>query len=189
MIGWGYKAQRLGHDLLKKFAKKQTKAPPPSTGKPPVKAQVIHFINKKMPGNLPKKSARALLDIEDDKVIPIIRNPKTTTADTSRVLSPVAVERLFSSGLATKRVGSGVQTSCKRLPVWVISSGRGGRQAKCDDTASCSSHGHTLITGLRGARACGNCYDQRQRSSSRNFQWLPPRNPEYCWKNSGSWKR
>jgi len=82
MIDWGYKAQRLGHDLLKKFAKKQTKAPPPSTGKPPVKAQVIHFINKKMPGNLPKKTARALLDIEDDKVIPIIRNPKTTTADT-----------------------------------------------------------------------------------------------------------
>jgi FAD/FMN-containing dehydrogenase/Fe-S-cluster-containing hydrogenase component 2 len=59
MIGWGYKAQRLGHDILKKLAKKQTKAPPATHGKPPVREQVIHFINKKMPGNLPKKTARA----------------------------------------------------------------------------------------------------------------------------------
>ena len=28
MIDWGYKAQRLGHEVLQKFAKKQTKAPP-----------------------------------------------------------------------------------------------------------------------------------------------------------------
>ncbi len=85
MSYWGMKAQRLGHDVLKKFAKKQTKAPPPTVGKPKVREQVIHFINKKMPGNLPKKSARALLDIEDDKIIPIIRNPQTTNADTEAV--------------------------------------------------------------------------------------------------------
>ncbi|WP_394781493.1 DUF3683 domain-containing protein, partial [Undibacterium sp.] len=66
MTGIVFKAQRMGHDLLKKFAKKQTKAPPASVGKAPIKEQVIHFINKKMPGNLPKKTARALLDIEDD---------------------------------------------------------------------------------------------------------------------------
>ncbi len=75
MIGWGYKAQRFAHDLLKKFAKKQTKAPPSTHGRPPVREQVIHFVNKKMPGNLPKKAARALLDIEDDKFVPIIRDP------------------------------------------------------------------------------------------------------------------
>ena len=39
--------------------------PPAST---PCKAQVIHFINKPMPGNLPKRTARALLDIEDNDV-------------------------------------------------------------------------------------------------------------------------
>ena len=59
MTGLVFKAQRMGHDLLKKFAKKQTKAPPASVGKAPIKEQVIHFINKKMPGNLPKKTARA----------------------------------------------------------------------------------------------------------------------------------
>jgi hypothetical protein len=31
---------------------------------------VIHFINKKMPGGLPKKTARALLDIEDADYVP-----------------------------------------------------------------------------------------------------------------------
>ena len=46
---------------------------------------MIHFVNKKMPGNLPKKTARALLDIEDNKIVPIIRNPKSTTVDSEAV--------------------------------------------------------------------------------------------------------
>src|SRR5699024_4282815 len=97
MIGWGYKAQRFGHDVLKKFAKKQTQAPASTHGKPPVREQVIHFINKKMPGNLPKKTARALLDIEDNKIVPIIRNPKTTTAESETVFyfPGCGSERLF----------------------------------------------------------------------------------------------
>jgi hypothetical protein len=33
-----------------------------------VREQVIHFVNKKMPGGLPKKTARALLDIEDKRL-------------------------------------------------------------------------------------------------------------------------
>ncbi len=115
MIQWGYKAQRLGHTVFKKFAKKQTKKPPATHGKPPIKEQVIHFINKKMPGNLPKKTARALLDIEDDKIIPIIRDPKLTTADTEAVFyfPGCGSERLFSQvGLATQAMlwHVGVQT-------------------------------------------------------------------------------
>jgi hypothetical protein len=74
MVGVGMKVQRFAHDLLKTFARKQTKAPPSSIGAAPIKEQVIHFINKKMPGGLPKKTARALLDIEDQDYVPIIRN-------------------------------------------------------------------------------------------------------------------
>ena len=81
MMEWGYKAQRLAHQVLKKFAKAQTAKPPATVGKPPVREQVIHFINKKMPGNLPKKTARALLDIEDSDIVPIIRDPKKTSVD------------------------------------------------------------------------------------------------------------
>ncbi len=115
MMSWGYKAQRLAHDLLKKFAKKQTTQPRSSVGKPPIQEQVIHFINKKMPGNLPKKTARALLDIEDSDVVPIIRNPKTTSVDTEAVFyfPGCGSERLFSQvGLATQAMlwHAGVQT-------------------------------------------------------------------------------
>lgn len=115
MIEWGYKAQRIAHDLLKSFAKKQTKAPALTLGKAPIQEQVIHFINKKMPGNLPKKTARALLDIEDSEIVPIIRNPKTTSVDSEAVFyfPGCGSERLFSQvGLATQAMlwEIGVQT-------------------------------------------------------------------------------
>ena len=105
MIDWGYKAQRLAHDLLKTLAKAQTNKPPATVGKPPVAEQVIHFVNKKMPGNLPKKTARALLDIEDSQIVPIIRNPQATTVDSEAVFyfPGCGSERLFSQvGLATQ---------------------------------------------------------------------------------------
>ena len=115
MIGWGYKLQRLGNDVLRKFAKQQTAHPPATVGKPNIKEQVIFFVNKKMPGNLPKKTARALLDIEDANYVPIIRDPKTTSADTEAVFyfPGCGSERLFSQvGLATQAMlwNVGVQT-------------------------------------------------------------------------------
>ena len=112
MIDWGYKAQRFAHDLGKKFGliQPQVKAPPATLGKAPlisptVRAQVIHFINKPMPGNLPKKTSRALLDIEDDKVIPVIRDPHKANGESEAVFyfPGCGSERLFSQvGLATQ---------------------------------------------------------------------------------------
>jgi FAD/FMN-containing dehydrogenase/Fe-S oxidoreductase len=109
MIDWGYKAQRLGHRIGKSFGliQGQVKHPPATLGKPPLKAQVIHFINKPMPGNLPKRTSRALLDIEDDKVIPVIRNPQRNGGDEDRdavfYFPGCGSERLFSQvGLATQ---------------------------------------------------------------------------------------
>ncbi|HRH30274.1 MAG TPA: FAD-linked oxidase C-terminal domain-containing protein, partial [Aquabacterium sp.] len=107
--------QRLGNDVLKVLARKQTDAPPASVGTASLKEQVIHFINKKMPGGLPKKTARALLDIEDKDYVPIIRDPKKTTADTEAVFyfPGCGSERLFSQvGLATQAMlwHAGVQT-------------------------------------------------------------------------------
>ena len=141
MIGWGYKAQRLGNDVLKKFAKKQTKAPPATAGKPPVSEQVIHFINKKMPGNLPKKTARALLDIEDDKIVPIIRDPQDHHR---RYRSGVLLPRLrFGAPVLAGRAGdAGDAVGSRRadraaagLPVLRLSAARRRpvRQGRKDD--------------------------------------------------------
>ncbi|MBB5191570.1 FAD/FMN-containing dehydrogenase/Fe-S oxidoreductase [Silvimonas terrae] len=109
-IEWGGKAQRLGYKLGKSLGLIQnTLKQPPSTtgGKPPVKTQVIHFINKPMPGNLPKKTARALLDVEDANVVPVIRNPQLQVPEQDReavfYFPGCGSERLFSQvGLATQ---------------------------------------------------------------------------------------
>jgi hypothetical protein len=58
----------------------QTRQPPATLGSPTLRSQIIHFINKPMPGGLPKRTARALLDIEDDKIVPIIRDPQKVSA-------------------------------------------------------------------------------------------------------------
>ncbi|MES2151642.1 MAG: FAD/FMN-binding oxidoreductase [Pseudomonadota bacterium] len=173
MISWAYKAQRIGHTLLKRFARKQTKAPPPTTGKPPVREQVIHFINKKMPGNLPKKTARALLDIEDDKVVPIIRNPKVTTADTEAVFyfPGCGSERLFSQvGLATQAMlwEVGVQTV---LPPGYLCCGYPQRGAgEYDKAEKMMTDNRVLFHRMANTLnyldiktvlvSCGTCYDQ-----------------------------
>jgi FAD/FMN-containing dehydrogenase/Fe-S oxidoreductase len=107
MMDFGFKAQRLAHKAAKAVGLVQDsrKAPPATVGAPSVKTQVIHFLNRPMPGNLPKRTSRALLDIEDDKVIPVIRNPKKTTDESDAVFyfPGCGSERLFSQvGLATQ---------------------------------------------------------------------------------------
>ena len=107
MMDFGFKAQRLAHKTAKALGLlgDMRKNPPASLGAPTVKTQVIHFLNRPMPGNLPKRTSRGLLDIEDDKVIPVIRNPKKTTEDSDAVFyfPGCGSERLFSQvGLATQ---------------------------------------------------------------------------------------
>ncbi|HYF57702.1 MAG TPA: FAD/FMN-binding oxidoreductase [Burkholderiaceae bacterium] len=114
MIDWGYAAQRIAHDVLKAPAKAQTAAPPSTVGRPRLAEQVVHFVNKKMPGGLPKKAARALLDIEDARYVPIIRDPKAgADAEAVFYFPGCGSERLFSQvGLATQAMlwHVGVQT-------------------------------------------------------------------------------
>jgi FAD/FMN-containing dehydrogenase/Fe-S oxidoreductase len=175
IFGWGVSAQRWGNTLLKKLAKKQTKAPPASIGKAPIREQVIHFINKKMPGNLPKKTARALLDIEDDKMVPIIRNPLTTTSETEAVFyfPGCGSERLFSQvGLATQAMlwNVGVQTV---LPPGYLCCGYPQRSAgQFDKAEKMITDNRVLFHRMANTLnyldiktvvvSCGTCYDQIQ---------------------------
>ena len=116
MIEWGYRAQRLGHRTLGVLAGTQTRRPPATTGgRPPAHEQVMHFVNKKMPGGLPKRTARALLDVEDRRYVPIIRDPLHATGESEAVFyfPGCGSERLFSQvGLATQAMlwHAGVQT-------------------------------------------------------------------------------
>jgi FAD/FMN-containing dehydrogenase/Fe-S oxidoreductase len=173
MVGVGYKVQRAAHDLLAGFARKQTSAPPATVGKPPMLEQVVHFINKKMPGGLPKQSARKLLDIEDADYVPIIRNPQTTTSDTEAVFyfPGCGSERLFSQvGLATQAMlwHAGVQTV---LPPGYLCCGypqRGNGMTEKADQIITDNRVlfHRVANTLNYLDiktvvvSCGTCYDQ-----------------------------
>ncbi|MBT2866088.1 DUF3683 domain-containing protein [Chromobacterium violaceum] len=106
LVGVGYRAQRLGNQFGKRLGLigGQKKQPPSTVGPAPIKEQVIHFINRPMPGGLPKKTARALLDVEDPHVVPVIRNPKAAEdAEAVFYFPGCGSERLFSQvGLATQ---------------------------------------------------------------------------------------
>ena len=173
MVDVGFKVQRLAHDLFKKLAKKQTSAPPITVGKAPIQEQVIHFINKKMPGNLPKKTARALLDIEDNSIVPIIRNPRTTSVDSEAVFyfPGCGSERLFSQvGLATQAMlwHTGVQTV---LPPGYLCCGYPQRgSGDFDQAEKMITDNRVLFHRVANTLnyldiktvvvSCGTCYDQ-----------------------------
>jgi FAD/FMN-containing dehydrogenase/Fe-S oxidoreductase len=106
MVDIGFRVQNIAHSLAKKFGLLKDKIRPPATvGKAAIKAQVVHFINRPMPKKMPTKTSRALLGVEDDSMIPVIRNPAKVTEDSEAVFyfPGCGSERLFSNvGLATQ---------------------------------------------------------------------------------------
>jgi FAD/FMN-containing dehydrogenase/Fe-S oxidoreductase len=175
MVNVAMKAQRMAHDVLKVISRKQTKAPPATLGTAPIKEQIIHFVNKKLPGGLPKKTARALLDIEDKDYVPIIRDPKTTTAETEAVFyfPGCGSERLFSQvGLATQAMlwHAGVQTV---LPPGYLCCGYPQRgSGQFDKAEKMITDNRVLFHRVANTLnyldiktvvvSCGTCYDQLQ---------------------------
>jgi len=173
MIDVGYKAQRMAHDVLAGASRKQTGHPPATLGKAPIREQVIHFVNKKMPGGLPKQTARKLLDIEDPAYVPIIRNPSATSPETEAVFyfPGCGSERLFSQvGLATQAMlwHAGVQTV---LPPGYLCCGYPQRGNGMNDKAEKIITDnrvlfHRMATTLNYLDiktvvvSCGTCYDQ-----------------------------
>ena len=175
VIEWGYAAQRLAHRVAKRLglARAQTSRPPATTGRPALRSQVIHFVNKPMPGNLPKRAARALLDIEDPKVVPIIRDPARVRDDSDAVFyfPGCGSERLFSQvGLATQAMlwHVGVQTV---LPPGYLCCGYPQRGAgQYDKADKMMTDNRVLFHRMANTLnyldiktvlvSCGTCYDQ-----------------------------
>ncbi len=117
MISWGYRAQNLGYQFARRFGllRGQTQNPPATVGRAPLREQVIHFLNKPMPGSLPKKTSRALLGLEDAAIVPVIRDPAKAGEESDAVFyfPGCGSERLFSQvGLATQAMlyHAGAQT-------------------------------------------------------------------------------
>ena len=160
---------------MRRFGRKQSSQPPSTHGTAPLKEQVIHFINKKLPGGLPKKTARALLDIEDKDYVPIIRNPQATTTESEAVFyfPGCGSERLFSQvGLATQAMlwDAGVQTV---LPPGYLCCGYPQRgSGQFDKAEKMITDNRVLFHRVANTLnyldiktvvvSCGTCYDQLQ---------------------------
>jgi Fe-S oxidoreductase len=176
MIGWGYALQRAAHRALRFLWKAQTAHPPATTGRPALRAQVVHFVNKALPGKLPKKTARALLDIEDAKFVPIVRDPAKVSEESDAVFyfPGCGSERLFSQvGLATQAMLYEVGAQCV-LPPGYLCCGypqtAAGEQEKGERVITANRvlfHrlAHTLnYLDIRTVIvSCGTCLDQLEK--------------------------
>ena len=175
MVNIGFKAQRAAVDMFRVAGRHQTAHPPATVGSAPLKEEIVHFVNKKLPGGLPTKTARALLDIQDRQYVPVIRDPGHTTVDSEAVFyfPGCGSERLFSQvGLATQAMlwHAGVQTV---LPPGYVCCGYPQRGAGQYDVAEKMITDnrvlfHRVATTLNYLDiktvvvSCGTCYDQLQ---------------------------
>ncbi|MRN37236.1 FAD-linked oxidase [Neisseria sp. N95_16] len=177
MIQTGFPAQNFAYKLGKMFpiVKKEKAAPAATVNKPSIKEQVIHFINRPLPKGVPAKTPRSLLGIEDDKSIPIIRNPQTADDSEAVFYFPgCGSERLFSQiGLATQAMlwHVGVQTV---LPPGYLCCGypqdAGGDKARAEQM---STDNRVLFHRMANTLnyldiktvvvSCGTCYDQLEK--------------------------
>jgi FAD/FMN-containing dehydrogenase/Fe-S oxidoreductase len=178
MMVWGYRLQRLAYHVVKRLglAAAQTGRPPATVGGTPLAAQVIHFVNKPMPGGLPKRSARALLDIEDSTVVPIIRDPSRAAEESDAVFyfPGCGSERLFSQvGLATQAMLYHVGAQCVLPPGYLCcgypqtSAGNEdkGREIITDNRVLFHRVANTLnyLDIKTVLVSCGTCMDQLQK--------------------------
>ena len=168
-----FAAQRAAVDVFKVAGRQQTRHPPATVGTAPIREQVVHFVNKKLPGGLPKKTARALLDIEDRAYVPVIRDPQATTVDSEAVFyfPGCGSERLFSQvGLATQAMlwHAGVQTV---LPPGYVCCGYPQRgSGQFDKAEQMITDNRVLFHRVSNTLnyldiktvvvSCGTCYDQ-----------------------------
>jgi FAD/FMN-containing dehydrogenase/Fe-S oxidoreductase len=178
MIDCGYRAQRIAYRAAKRFgvAQAQTKRPPSTTGPTSIKAQVIHFVNKPMPGGMPKRTARALLDIEDPTIVPIIRDPEKVTEESDAVFyfPGCGSERLFSQvGLATQAMLHHIGAQCVLPPGYLCcgypqtaaGNEKRGAQIVTDNRVLFHRVANTLnyLDIQTVIVSCGTCMDQLQK--------------------------
>ncbi|MCW9023632.1 MAG: DUF3683 domain-containing protein [Gammaproteobacteria bacterium] len=175
-IEWGYKGQRLAYRATRALMRFRRGIPAASTGKAKISEQVIEFISKPMPENIPPRTMRALLSIEDNKVVPILRNPEASQEKSDAVFyfPGCGSERLFSQvGLATLAMlyHTGAQTVlppgylCCGYPQSAGGDAAKGKQISVDNQVLFHRLANTLnyMDIKTVIVSCGTCMDQLQK--------------------------
>ncbi len=173
MIEWGYRGQRLAWRMARSLKLSGKKKPAATTGKPKIREQVVQFISKPMPANIPARPMRALLGVEDNKVVPILRDPKKVTESSEAVFyfPGCGSERLFSQvGMATLAMlyETGAQTVlppgylCCGYPQTAGGEAEKGKQISVDNQVLFHRLANTLnYMDIKTVLvSCGTCMDQ-----------------------------
>jgi len=175
LIEWGYAGQRLAYRVAKRLGLlgSARKRPKGTTGKMTVQEQVINFMKRPMPGGLPSQTTRAMLGVEDNKVVPILRDPARSPEESEAVFyfPGCGSERLFSQvGLATLAMlyQSGAQTVlppgylCCGYPQSSAGDDISGKRISIDNQVLFHRVANTLnyLDIKTVIVSCGTCMDQ-----------------------------
>ncbi|MCP5427097.1 MAG: DUF3683 domain-containing protein [Chromatiaceae bacterium] len=106
LLEWGFKGLSLGHALFKRLGLlgAPEQLPAATTGPVDKKVQIVELVRRPLRVELPKRTTRALLGLEDKTLVPILRDPARIDEESEAVFyfPGCGSERLFSDvGLAT----------------------------------------------------------------------------------------
>jgi FAD/FMN-containing dehydrogenase/Fe-S oxidoreductase len=174
MIDWGYRSQRLAVHMARRLLPVRDGGLPEGTSGPlTLRSQVVHFVKKPMPSRVPRQALRAPLGLEDERMVPILRDPRKVTESSEAVFyfPGCGSERLFSQiGFATLAMlyDLGVQTVlppgylCCGYPQKSGGDATRGQQITTDNRVLFHRVANTLnYLDIRTVIvSCGTCMDQ-----------------------------
>ncbi|MGB0723057.1 MAG: DUF3683 domain-containing protein [Gammaproteobacteria bacterium] len=171
----GFAAINLGHDIAAKagILGNKDRIPPPTETRPSAPAQAVNLVRNAVRVDLPRKTTRAMLGLEDEGVVPIIRDPEKTRVDSEAVFyfPGCGSERLVSQvGLATIAMlyDAGVQTIlppgylCCGYPQTAAGQAAKGQQITTENRVLFHRIANTLnyLEINTVVVSCGTCMDQ-----------------------------
>ncbi len=171
----GFQAINIGHFFAKKFGLlgKKTRIPPATTGHISPQTQIVNLVRKPIRVDVPRRTSRALLNLEDTNYVSIIRNPELNHDESDAVFyfPGCGSERLFSQiAMATMHMlyEAGVQTV---LPPGYLCCGYPQSSAGLQDKSqSITTENRVLFHRIANTLnyldiktvivSCGTCMDQ-----------------------------
>jgi FAD/FMN-containing dehydrogenase/Fe-S oxidoreductase len=175
LLEWGYKGLTLGHTLFKRFGLlgDRDRLPAATTGPVPVKSQVVEMVRHPLRVELPKRTTRAMLGLEDASIVPILRDPAALDEESEAIFyfPGCGSERLFSDvGLATiamvYELGDQLVLPpgylCCGYPQTAAGQAQKGRQITTENRVLFHRVANTLnyLDIKKVVVSCGTCMDQ-----------------------------
>ncbi len=173
LIRFGYKGQRLGHSLFKKLGWLKGEQPAITTGKPTIQEYVVQFVKNPLPKDVPARTTRAMLGLEDNKIVPIFHpsNKETDNNDAVFYFPGCGSERLFSEvGIATLAMLSEAGATTVLPPGYLCCGYPQNASGDTDKGTQISTENRVLFHRIANALqyleiktvivSCGTCLDQ-----------------------------